>query len=663
MGNKITTPVAANQGLQCTITPPWFVQQSEYSPLNGTFDFLINGERAFGEVHRAIAAAKQSVCIICWGFQPSMHFIRDGKSPSIGQLLEQKAAEGVKVRVLCYVVGNDYTTSLTGFSMDEPNMPNRSGPYSRGYKDVPATSSKEQNKLDSHWFSRYDRDRGYVQTLTKATQTVLGNKQVENLIFRVRGFSAADRAYLAEQEFDDKKVSRSMRAVLSAFPSHHQKMVLVDYGSPSDHVGFVMGHNMLDEYWDTCAHSYHRRTANTGRNGALPREDLSSRLTGPLCGDLFRNFAYAWEKETGESLDKPSAGFAHYPLREALGRKIQGQILRTQPQYRAEDIKKAYLQAVNNATQCIYVENQYFRWPPLADKIKQAAAKQCQWGRDPASHQSLYLFVVTNSSNAGMGSGTEKTHEMLKSLGRADAMPGVELQNRIQDQTTAINQAENRLRQYDASLGAIASGLPNPAVFKDGKYPPAWLRDPKTRELLEKHNQLASQRNRLQQEKDKMQQDLDLLASKEDGKLGQKMKAAETIVPEDRPGLKVHVCTLVPPDTPPGMAWPEVYVHSKLLLVNDTYMTLGSANINTRSMEVDSELNVAHCNPHISRQARLDLWNIHTGGKGAQADVVQAFNSWRDIIKENKGREPRKQVPEASLRGFQRFDPTQSNKD
>ena len=658
---KHVVPVSSASGLQCTVTPPWFVDKSEYKPVNGTFDFLINGERAFGEVHRAIEAAKQSVCIICWGFQPSMYFIRDGKSPSIGQLLEQKAAAGVKVRILCYAVGNDYGMSLTGFSMDEPNMPNRSGPYKTGYKDVPVTSSAAQNKLDSHWFSRYDRDRGAAQTLTKGAQHLLGNTQVKNLVFHARGFSPADRAYLASQPYEDKNVSATMRSTLAAFPSHHQKMVLVDYESPADHIGFVMGHNMLDEYWDTSAHCFQRKPPQTGRNGALPREDLSSRVTGPVCGDLFHNFAQAWAKGTGEKLAK--VDFAKYPLREKFGQKIQGQILRTQPQYKVEDIKKAYLQAVNNATQCIYIENQYFRWPPLADKIKQAAAKQCQWGRDPAQHSSLYLFVVTNSSDSGMGSGTIKTHEMLSSLGRADTMPGVELQNRIDNQDVALKQAENRMRQYDYSLSQQTKLLPNPAVFKDGKYPPAWLKDPKTRAAIEEHNRLAEQRNKLRTEQEKMKKDLELLADKDPKKLGQKMKAAEVVAPQERPGLKVHVCTLVPPDTPAGQPWPEVYVHSKLMLVNDTFMTLGSTNINSRSMEVDSELNIAHHNTHVSKNARLDLWHIHTKGIGAQEDVSEAFKWWDRLIQDNKGLEVKKLPPKASLRGFLRFDPKQSDMD
>ncbi|POD73689.1 hypothetical protein BKM17_19770 [Pseudomonas syringae group genomosp. 3] len=51
---------------------------------------------------------------------------------------------------------------------------------------------------------------------------------------------------------------------MSASASHHQKSVLVDYELPSA-VGFVMGHNSLDEYWDTDDHSALNR-----KDGANP---------------------------------------------------------------------------------------------------------------------------------------------------------------------------------------------------------------------------------------------------------------------------------------------------------------------------------------------------------------------------------------------------------
>ncbi len=82
--NDIVTPVATVDTSQCMITSPWFVQNTEYPPAVATYKPLVNGEEAFAAVYRAIEKAQKSVDIICWGFQPSMYFIRDGQALRIG---------------------------------------------------------------------------------------------------------------------------------------------------------------------------------------------------------------------------------------------------------------------------------------------------------------------------------------------------------------------------------------------------------------------------------------------------------------------------------------------------------------------------------------------------------------------------------------------------
>lgn len=56
--------------------------------------------------------------------------------------------------------------------------------------------------------------------------------------------------------------------LLTLFASHHQKMVLVDYEDTANAVGFVMGHNMHRNYWDTSAHLYHDKAAGRSRASA-----------------------------------------------------------------------------------------------------------------------------------------------------------------------------------------------------------------------------------------------------------------------------------------------------------------------------------------------------------------------------------------------------------
>lgn len=729
--NTVTTPLAQSETNQCTATAKWFIDKSEYNPLLGTFRLLINGEEAFAEVHRAIAAAKKSVCMICLGFQPSMSFLRGEASgaPTIGQLLEAKGKEGVKIRLLGYVVDPLWLDwDVSGWQPGEIYTPGRRFKNVIG-DDLIITSTDDQRRYDSEWYLRYDRDQSLADLLGKEWLSNLdGKPRTKNIHYVGRGFSFADRIAIALQTKSGQSRISTINRNLSLGPSHHQKMVLVDYEDPALCVGFVMGHNTLDEYWDKSGHSYLRQTHNCGRNGTRPREDFSSRVTGPIVGDLFRNFSQAWEKEAGEKL--PPADFQNYPLgMDKHNLLMMGQILRTQPQYSKEDIKKCYLQAVNNATQYIYIENQYFRWPPLAEKIKACAAGQNCWGRKPETHGPLYLFVITNADKEGMGSGTVKTAKMLNSLGRADVLPEVSREVCVEDSEAELA----RVRQINSLESVRQRSLPQPRPER-----PISLAD--QRKLAD-----SKARQQAAQEKEK-----ELLAKLEAQKKTRDDKTP--ILPENRPGLKVHICTLVAPDTPgrngstalsadgkqaltreerikqveqrlaaaekdltpyyrerdaldtrarqlqglpntgSGITreyetlnqrhaaalqrrdaakkelddlkdpsnpvdWVDVYIHAKLMLIDDTFMTVGSANINTRSMETDSELNISHHRPEITQPARKKLWGLHTNNKSGgepfnQEGMANAYDAWADVITQNKKNRKLLKSPIASLVEF-----------
>ncbi|MDF9776786.1 phosphatidylserine/phosphatidylglycerophosphate/cardiolipin synthase-like enzyme [Pseudomonas baetica] len=403
----------------------------------------------------------------------------------------------------------------------------------------------------------------------------------------------------------DPHISSKMRQALKLTATHHQKTVLVDYELPDRAVGFVMGHNMLDEYWDTDSHSALNRAEgskpapNAGPRGNTPRQDISSQVSGPILEHLHHNFASAWRKETGEDL---------FDLRRAkeVGKQLQctpgatkqiAQILRTQAQEGKRDIETLYLQAVNNATQFIYIENQYFRWPPLAELIKACAASQARAGRDPVEHGSLHLFVITNASEDGLGPGALNTQRMLESLGRAETIPEVTKLRRIEE--------------------VKKNATPRPR--------------PEPRDRVG-HRELAEWQAEL---------DWHIKAIKD-----------SSIVPEEIPNLKVHVCSLVAPDSPAGKKWMEVYIHSKLMIVDDVFTTHGSANINTRSMQVDSELNIAHEWMSVTQGLRRRLWDLHTDGRGVQDDASSAFKAWQDIISRNKDFQSEQRAPDAPIVEF-----------
>ena len=101
---SITVPLALSCTRSAWITLPWFVQKAEhpYRPMAATYKPLVNGDAAFAALYDAIDNATRTIDYVCWGFQPSMYFKRDGgKSLRIGDLLIRKAREGRKVRLLC----------------------------------------------------------------------------------------------------------------------------------------------------------------------------------------------------------------------------------------------------------------------------------------------------------------------------------------------------------------------------------------------------------------------------------------------------------------------------------------------------------------------------------------------------------------------------------
>ena len=88
--------------LGATASMNWFLDSQESSPVAATFRPLINGKEAFTTLHEKIEKAEHSIDIAIWGFQPSMHLKRDGKSKCIGDLLIEKAKAGVQVRILVW---------------------------------------------------------------------------------------------------------------------------------------------------------------------------------------------------------------------------------------------------------------------------------------------------------------------------------------------------------------------------------------------------------------------------------------------------------------------------------------------------------------------------------------------------------------------------------
>jgi phosphatidylserine/phosphatidylglycerophosphate/cardiolipin synthase-like enzyme len=529
------------------LTTQWFLSESRY-PVRPNVDIklLINGEAAFGAVEDAIVAATKTLDIISWGFDPAMRFKRPG-GKRIGQMLAEAGKRGVDVRVLIW-------KNFFG-ALKENNIPSQSvnsafrtepGTEERFYEKIPIVKSAIElfapDKLSDSEYRKYWFDK-------------VDNKifDFSNVEFRTRDFEMSERNKSlpahAQRAFEESGFSAGSKAaqvlLLAYFPSHHQKCVLVDYElkDPKKSLGFVMGHNMLMNYWDT---DDHKTNSDLRDKDMIPWQDLSSRVRGPVLYDLNENFVTAWNQ--GEPWYKTLTGYDVKSSREAIkpdnfigpGHTMSAQITRTQPQEKDTSIAKLYMQSVGKGWNYIYFENQYFRFAPLARELVSQAKKTVSEGRKGT----LHVFAVTNKPVSG--GEAPNTYEMLKVLGKGNTMP----------------------------------------------------------EYVRQDNQ----------------------AAKEQAKVEQDLKDAS---------IKVVLCTL---KTTEGE---DIYVHAKLLLVDDSFFLLGSANINERSMYVDSELAISTPNFALASKARQDLWKLHTGDNGGVApctnESMQAtFKTWELLAKKNR---------------------------
>lgn len=80
-----------------------------------------------------------------------------------------------------------------------------------------------------------------------------------------------------------------------------------------------------------------------------------------------------------------------------------------------------------------------------------------------------------------------------------------------------------------------------------------------------------------------------------------------------------------------------IYVHTKLMIVDDVFATLGSANANPRSFQLDTELNVAWHDPASVRGLRNQLWREMLGPRsGADGWAAKQYAAkWSKIASAN----------------------------
>lgn len=710
--------ISTTEGKLCaTVNFNWFLKDAEKfengtqsEPVPATFKALVNGKEAFEELHDRIANAQHSIDIAIWGFQPSMHFKRDGKSPCIGDLLIQKALEGKKVRILVWSLPGDIQT------FSEANLGNKPGVW---VKDKVEGVTSAQVDYDRWWYEairgnfdnviRRSDIYGIIYTTKKFEKLVEFTKSSNrtNLVYKNRHVAKQENNYkdktlpeeaqrLQKHNFKDETLPKNAyKYALKYAPSHHQKTVLIDYEIPELAVGFVLEHNMVDNYWDDSNHSLKTTLPNIGKNSPTPLQDVSSIVTGQVLWDINHNFCQSWDRQNNKQWGNDPVDIGITGKRQAFTREhyqpnpslvdecklVMAQIVRTYDQPDIEDIMKVYLKNIKQTTSYIYTENQYFRFPPLVREFIAYWEKIKNNGRTEGP---IHWFTVTNSSDEGIGKGTYTTNEMFKLLGKQDVMPGVARNIKLNELEAQLGMAKKReFRLYNESMKAPTA---------EGKTVAAAEFEKNQQEIQRIEKEIGEIKEKQQIEEKKTQEAGKAGSAKKEGELNQ-IESSELGQEEpnltkelgyeisDTPGIKAHICTLMPKDEngkyvhtykKNGKDTPaEVYVHSKVTIMDDVFTVISSANLNTRSMQVDTELGIIMECADVAEGLRKRLWDLHTNKNSAAnpddmhdyAVAKEAFKKWGKLIEANKRSQKDGNSPECALREFSRDDPKVSRSD
>ncbi|KAL2650476.1 hypothetical protein R1flu_018604 [Riccia fluitans] len=325
--------------------------------------------RTWEDVYNLINNARYLVYITGWSVYTEIKLVRDeermidgAEGVTLGQLLKQKADEGVRVNVMVW-----------------------------------------DDRTSGYWI--HD---GVMETHDEDTANYFRGTTVN--------------CFLCPRNPDDALSIAQEMSIGLAF-THHQKTIIVD--APVDDSGqrrivsFVGGIDLCDGRYDTQHHplfgtlngvhadDFHQPNFDTAAiESGGPREpwhDVHSKLEGPAAWDVLHNFEQRWKMQAGDDMQEKLLSLVDIPEMDPstavmedddpetwnvqVFRSIDGGavVLPTSPDEAAKaglvtgknnvldrSIQDAYINAIRRAKNFVYIENQYFvgsafGWPKSSD--------------------------------------------------------------------------------------------------------------------------------------------------------------------------------------------------------------------------------------------------------------------------------------------------------
>ncbi|OFN84567.1 phospholipase D-like domain-containing protein [Neisseria sp. HMSC064E01] len=572
--NENIQQVTCTKAGAAVLSSRWYLDNSNYKQRNGNkLTPYFSGQEVFAAIAKSIKEAKQSIDIVCWGFDPAMPIVREGsnwewkETDSYGHHLIEAATnhKEMKIRLLLWY-------SRGGNQMMK-NAPGLYGILTRINREIDAPQGYYDDTDNSQWNSDATT---YSRTWFKQVKN--GDYPNIEIVFREIQ-PKQDKDGKTPVMYEDPLSPKE--AFSLGFPSDHQKSVLVDYGQENAH-GYVMGHNSLTAYWDT-VEMRHVEPLREPRQ--RPWHDLSIGIKGSCLIDLNANFCESWDEhcEKGGIGKTKYAAIANERRDKELENKMikhsdpygsSVQLVRTRPDKDLEkqggkelEIRRAYFQVAENPRRYVLIVNQFFQYEQWVRELKRwySEYQKCLEQQGAINKPKLYIFVFTPQPEAdGM---MFRTHQAANELGVSEQ----------------VGQGDRQFYHYnkdDQSYHRTIRGWFNRATQKQ------------TYEELKAMN-------------------------------------IETVFCN----LKTQVSGKQPLD---------IYIHAKLMVIDDDFFTLGSANLNFRSMAVDSELNLLCDDERLAYQFRKKLFDrysdciVEQPEKHGQMDNF--FENFRYLTMENQKR-------------------------
>ena len=604
---------------------------------NNKLTVHICGKDGFEAIAKDIAEAKESIDLVCWGFDPGMELVRDGynwpRGTTYGDLLIAAGRRGVLVRLLVWYshLGGRLQKHMPGYS--HGTNPWRTEDSDLGKQQLHAKRSLElilEHARDQRHKKEWNLPGHKLAAL--AREEYCHSWYMAALKGRLTGISVRVRDGDSDKietalKGESKKPDLSENLVMEHFGTHHQKPILIDFAHAQGKkaVAYVMGLNSLTDYWDTPEHCVEnplreQGTAQSknehaeGVDGVFdfetlkPYRDYACRIDGgEALIPIHENFERAWIRAGGDTKGElyvckspPSA-----LLRTAARGDSTVQIVRTQPEEDDFTIKEVYLNVARVATAAtgyLYMENQYFQYQEWAEHLL-AFRKNviAEWGGNCAKVGKttedlpvMHVFVVIPAPERAQM--IPRTYDTLATLGQQGGMTG---------QVKMIKQFNE-----DAKIQETTARQPffGDAVDRRASAPQALPYVVSAANNIDKPSQLILKKTF---------------------------------------GLRVCVAMLNACEFNQARRqwrYREIYIHSKLLLVDDGFFTLGSANLNQRSMAVDSEINLATNDVRHATALRTRIWSQLTGekydgGNCTRPEIEDTFFNWVKLMNKNKERQ------------------------